>query len=112
MKWLLTNLFKRNLKPIVLDIESRDKLSGSNTRINFNVIFKVAFFWNARDMSFESKGVFETRETIDKETLTKILETTDQDSFLELNMKRRELGNFDYQYLYNNNCLIVTFKTF
>lgn len=106
------NILQQKLKPIEINIESVEKISDLKSRTNFKVTFQIGFFFNLRRLRFESKGTFETGETIDKGVLIKILESTDHDKFIDSNMKKRNVGNFDYQYLHNGNWLTINYSTF
>lgn len=107
----LMDLFKSKLKPVKLELISSEQMPGMYIRYTIKVRFRMGWDFT-RGWYFYTYGTFEAAETIDHETLMRILKTTDLQTYVALNMQKRERGNFDYQYSHNGNLLVVNFETF
>lgn len=107
----VSNFFTPRLRPVEINIVSVDNKSEKEIKTSFHAKFRMGS--NAfRGLYFDTKGTFETDQVIDNRTLIQILETTDLDKYVELNLKGRDVGEFSYFYHYNDNSLRITFSTF
>jgi|GEM_PF-3870977 len=106
------NFLKNVLKPISLDILSINRVSDLRTRIQFLVTFEIQLFLFGKRFQFETIGVLETSESVEQSELSDIISQTDYTKYLDLNLKNKEVGNFDYKYLYRDNLFTINYKTF
>lgn len=106
------NFLSKVLKPVELKIVSNKKVTDLKTFIEFIVTFEIKFFFNTKNLRFETRGEFETGESINQKTLGDIINATDYNRYIDLNMKNRGKGHFEYSYLYRDNWLTITYKTF
>src|SRR6187549_3089055 len=97
----LTNYWEPKIEPIGVSILSVDKISDNEFKTLFDVRFKIGPP-SGRRWRFDTKGSFENKATIDEQTLIEILKTTDYEKYVKLNMKRREMGDFNYEYHHND----------
>jgi hypothetical protein len=107
----ITDYWKPGIKPIEISILSVDKIQDTEFKTLFVAKFRLGSP-AGRDMYFNTTGTFRTDSVIDLQTLTGILETTDVDKYVKLNMKNRSKGDFNYEYLHNNNSLTINFDVF
>jgi len=104
------------IKPIELEILSSEQVSATATRIKFHVTFKIDHVFDSirskAGLRFSTIGTCETDKSIDHQILIAILKETEYGKYMELNMKHREIGEFNYEYFYSDTWLAVNFKTF
>jgi len=103
--------FDNVLKPVTLDILS-NRVTDLKSKVQFLVTFEIQFFLFGKRMRFETTGTLETNELIDQEVLSEIINETDYNKYMDLNLKNIENGSFDYEYLYRDKPLTICYTTF
>jgi len=106
------NFLNTVLRPVEIKILSTETINDLKSKIAFFVKFEIQFLFNTKNMRFETIGTTETVESISEKILMEILEKTDYQRYLDLNMKNKMVGAFDYLYLYQENWLIINYRTF
>lgn len=111
------NFLEYVLTPAEVKILSCNQQADSNSKVQFNVTFKISLFLYSnyfllKTIYFTTRGTFEAKESIEHEMLIKILAATDYYKYMEYNMNNRDFGRFNYSYGETENWLTISYETF